>query len=129
MLEILCQLKQAKAVEILDDFADTKLDYWVSGFGTNGTVNGVSRVLKEKSPATKIIVCEPKDAPMLTSGLPQPLAVDGSVAGSHPSFKPHPMQGWSPDFLPKLIRDVTSNHNIDELRSIEGPDGIKTSQQ
>jgi cysteine synthase A len=117
------------AVEILEDFADTKLDYWVSGFGTGGTVNGVSRVLKEKSPATKIIVCEPKDAPMLTSGLPQPLAADGSVAGSHPSFKPHPMQGWSPDFLPKLIRDVTSNHNIDELRTIEGPDGIKTSQQ
>lgn len=117
------------AVEILDDFADTKLDYWVSGFGTGGTVNGVSRVLKEKSPATKIIVCEPKDAPMLSSALPQPLNADGSIAGSHPSFKPHPMQGWSPDFLPKLIRDVTSNHNIDELRTIEGPDGIKTSQQ
>lgn len=117
------------AVEILDDFADTKLDYWVSGFGTGGTVNGVSRVLKEKSPATKIIVCEPKDAPMLTSALPQPLNADGSIAGSHPSFKPHPMQGWSPDFLPKLIRDVTSSHNIDELRTIEGPDGIKTSQQ
>lgn len=117
------------AVEILDDFADTKLDYWVSGFGTGGTVNGVSRVLKEKSPATKIIVCEPKDAPMLSSALPQPLNADGSIAGSHPSFKPHPMQGWSPDFLPKLIRDVTSSHNIDELRTIEGPDAIKTSQQ
>ncbi|MDX1490941.1 MAG: cysteine synthase A [Pseudohongiellaceae bacterium] len=117
------------AVEILEDFADTHLDYWVSGFGTGGTVNGVSRVLKEKSPNTKIIVCEPKDAPMLSSGVAQPLAADGSISDSHPSFKPHPMQGWSPDFIPKLVREVTERASIDELRVIEGPDAIATSKQ
>ena len=116
------------AVEILDDFSDTQLDYWVSGFGTGGTLNGVSRVLKEKSPDTKIIVCEPKDAPMLSGGLEQPLNADGSIGGSHPSFKPHPMQGWSPDFVPKLVREVTSRSTIDELLTIEGPDAIKTSK-
>ncbi|WP_455217157.1 PLP-dependent cysteine synthase family protein, partial [Kaarinaea lacus] len=54
------------AVEILDSFDDVQLDYWVSGFGTGGTLNGVSRVLKAKSPRTKIIVCEPDNAPILS---------------------------------------------------------------
>ena len=59
------------APEILEAFADSKLDYWVTGFGTGGTLKGVSRVLKEKSPQTKIIVCEPDNSPILGSGIPQ----------------------------------------------------------
>ena len=62
------------AVEILEDFADVSLDYWVTGFGTGGTLNGVSRVLKEKSPHTQIIVCEPDNSAMLASGIAQPQA-------------------------------------------------------
>ena len=58
------------AVEILEDFADEGLDYWVTGFGTGGTLKGVARVLAEKSPKTKIIVREPDNAPILSSGIP-----------------------------------------------------------
>ena len=56
------------AREIVDDFAGETLDYWVTGFGTGGTLKGVARVLAKERPDTKIVVCEPADAPMLTSG-------------------------------------------------------------
>ena len=56
------------APEILDAFADRQLDYWVTGFGTGGTLRGVSRVLKERSPATRIVVCEPDNSQILGSG-------------------------------------------------------------
>jgi cysteine synthase len=72
------------AREITDDFADTKLDYWVTGFGTGGTLKGVARVLAKERPDTKIIVCEPEDAPMLTSGAPQQRNPDGTPAAPHP---------------------------------------------
>src|ERR1700752_4211145 len=58
------------AKEILDDFEGQPLDYWVTGFGTGGTLKGVARVLAKERPDTKIVVCEPADAPMLTSGAP-----------------------------------------------------------
>ena len=56
------------AREILDDFAGERLDYWVTGYGTGGTLKGVARVLAKERPDTKIIVCEPEDAPLLGSG-------------------------------------------------------------
>src|SRR6202012_5703754 len=83
------------AREIIDDFAGHRLDYWVTGYGTGGTLKGVSRVLAAEMPDTKIVVCEPADAPMLTSGEAQPRNADGSPAAGHPAWKPHPMQGWS----------------------------------
>jgi len=116
------------AVEILDDFDDIKLDYWVSGFGTGGTINGVSRVLKEKSPHTKIIVCEPDNSQTLGSGIPQPRNADGSHSGSHPNFRPHLMQGWSPDFIPKLAEEVTAASNIDAFMPIDGNFAIQCAK-
>ena len=59
------------AREIVDDFKGEKLDYWVTGFGTGGTLKGVARVLAKERPDTKIVVCEPADAPMLTENTPQ----------------------------------------------------------
>ena len=53
------------AREILDDFAGEQLDYWVTGYGTGGTLKGVARVLAKERPDTKIVVCEPADAPLL----------------------------------------------------------------
>ena len=53
--------------EILADFAGEPPDYWVTGFGTGGTLKGVARVLAKERPETKIVVCEPADAPVLTS--------------------------------------------------------------
>src|SRR5579862_6245875 len=88
--------------EIINDFAGQRLDVFVTGFGTGGTLKGVSRVLAKERPDTKIVVCEPADAPMLTSGAAQERRPDGSAVTAHAVWKPHPMQGWSPDFIPKL---------------------------
>ncbi len=117
------------APEILDDFADRKLDYWVSGFGTGGTLKGVSRVLKEKSPNTRIVVCEPDNCPILGSGIPQERLDDGTPRDSHPLFRPHLMQGWSPDFIPQLAEDVVNAKLIDDIVAIDGNDALRLSRE
>ena len=117
------------AVEILEAFDDVPLDYWVSGFGTSGTLNGVSRVLRERSPHTQIVVCEPDNSAMLASGLPQPRHVNGSHTASHPSFRPHLMQGWSPDFIPRLAEEVTQDRRIDRLMPIDGKDALRCARE
>lgn len=117
------------AREIIDDFADGPLDYWVTGFGTGGTLKGVAKVLAKERPETKIIVCEPADAPMLTSGESQDRKPDGAPAASHPAFKPHPLQGWSPDFIPKITDDAVDMKLIDQILTISGPDGLKWSRE
>src|SRR5437016_11722073 len=90
------------AREIVEDFAGARLDYWVTGFGTGGTLKGVARVLAKERPDTKIVVCEPDDAPMLSSGAPQQRNPDGAAAAAHPGRKPHPLTRRSPDFTPKV---------------------------
>ncbi len=117
------------AQEILQDFADEKLDYFVSGFGTGGTLKGISRVLKEKMPETKIVVCEPDNSPLIGSGLPQQSKEDGSPDGSHPSFRPHLMQGWTPDFISKLASDVVAENHIDKVMAINGNDALRLSRE
>ena len=116
------------APEILEAFGDTKLDYWVTGFGTGGTLKGVSRVLKEKSPETKVIVCEADNSPILASGIPQERDTDGKPTGSHPLFRPHLMQGWGPDFIPKLAEDVVNAELIDDIIPINGNDALRLSK-
>ena len=117
------------AREIIDDFKGEKLDYWVTGFGTGGTLKGVARVLAKERPDTKIIVCEPADAPMLSSGAKQERNPDGSPAKPNPAFKPHPMQGWSPDFIPKITGDAVDMGVISRILTIAGPDAIKWSRE
>ena len=117
------------AREIINDFKGEKLDYWVTGFGTGGTLKGVSRVLRKEMPDTKIVLCEPAEAPMLTSHQPQERNEDGTPAKPHPAFKPHPMQGWSPDFIPKLTGDAVDMKVIDRLITIANADAIKNSQE
>jgi cysteine synthase len=117
------------AQEILRDFEGDRLDYWVTGFGTGGTLKGVARVLAEKRPETKIIVCEPDVAPMLSSGQAQPNNPDGSPSASHPAWTPHPQQGWSPDFIAKLVQDAVDTYKIDQVLRITNPDAMKWSQQ
>jgi len=116
------------AREIIDDFSGDKLDYWVTGYGTGGTLKGVSRVLAKESPNTKIIVCEPQDAALISSGAPQPRNADGTPSAGHPAWKPHPMQGWTPDFIPKLTGDAVDMKVIHKLIPIPGPEAIKCSQ-
>ena len=115
------------AREILDDFEGERLDYWVTGFGTGGTLKGVARVLAQERPETKIVVCEPDEAPMLSSGIAQQRNPDGSAAESHPSWHPHALQGWSPDFIPKLTGDAIDMKVISRLLRIETAEAMRCS--
>ncbi len=117
------------ALEILDVFRARKLDYFVTGYGTGGTLKGTGRVLKEKSPKTKIVVCEPDNSQLLGSGIAQSRNDDGSPAESHPSFRPHLMQGWTPDFIPKLTEDAVAMKLIDEIIPIDGNHALEMSRQ
>jgi cysteine synthase A len=111
--------ERTTAVEILDDFAEIGLDYWVTGFGTSGTLGGVSRVLKKNSPATRIMVCEPDNSQILASGIPQQRNPDGTYQ-THPSFRPHLMQGWTPNFIPRFAEEAVAANMIDEMIPING---------
>jgi cysteine synthase len=79
--------RNTTAAEILSDFAGRRLDYFVSGWGTGGTLTGVGEVLRVARPQTQIIAAEPENAALL-SGKP---------------FTPHKIQGWTPDFLPSVL--------------------------
>jgi cysteine synthase A len=116
------------AREIVDDFAGDRLDYWVTGYGTGGTLKGVARVLRRARPDTRIVVCEPSDAPLLGSGIEQARKPDGSPAAPHPSFKPHPMQGWTPDFIPRITGDAVAMKLIDRIITVSGPQALKCSR-
>jgi cysteine synthase A len=117
------------AKEILEDFKGERLDYWVTGFGTGGTLKGVARVLAKERPDTKIIVSEPDEAAMLSSGIEQQRNPDGSAAASHPSWHPHPMQGWSPDFIAKLVRDAVDTKVVSQILRIENAEAMRWSRE
>ena len=116
------------AREIINDFAGERLDFFVTGFGTGGTVKGVGRVLRKERPETKIVMCEPADAAMLTSKTEQPRNADGSPSARHTSWKPHPIQGWSPDFVPKLMGDAVTMGLVDRVITVTAPDAMRCSK-
>jgi cysteine synthase A len=117
------------AREIVEDFHGQRLDYWVTGYGTGGTLKGVARVLAKEMPDTRIIVCEPEDAQLLASGVAQARNADGSPAAAHPAFKPHPMQGWTPDFIPKITDDAVAMKLIHRLVPVPGAEAVRMSQE
>ena len=117
------------AAEIVADFKGKRLDYFVSGYGTGGTVAGVGRVLKKHWPDAKIILSEPANAQLVGSGTPQPRTADGEPAGSHPAFEPHPIQGWTPDFIPLVLQEAIDGHYYDELIPIAGAEGMKWARE
>ena len=117
------------AQEILGDFEGERLDYVVTGYGTGGTVTGIGRVLRDKRPGTKIVLSEPANAQLLGSGHGQERGADGSPAVSHPAFEPHPIQGWTPDFIPLVLQEAIDNKYIDELIPVPGPAGIEWAQK
>jgi cysteine synthase A len=116
------------AQEILRDFEGRRLDYWVTGAGTGGTLRGVARELKARRPATRIVLCEPDNAPMIGSGIAHAYNADGSAAESHPLFRPHLMQGWAPDFIPKLTRDALQAAHVDEVVGVNGNDALRLAR-
>ena len=94
--------------EILSDFAGRRLDYWVTGYGTGGTMAGAGRTLKAARPDLKIIATEPAGAALL--------------AGAE--WNPHKIQGWTPDFIP----DVLDREIYDDLRAVSDERAIEVSR-
>ncbi|MGD2007073.1 MAG: pyridoxal-phosphate dependent enzyme [Cellvibrionales bacterium] len=117
------------AREILADFQDSRLDYWVTGYGTGGTVTGVSRVLRAERPECKIILSEPHNAALLGSGEPQVRNDDGSPQGSHPAWEPHLIQGWTPDFIPLVLQESIDGNGFDRVMPVDAQDGMACARQ
>ena len=86
--------RQTTAAEILRDYAGRRLDHFVSGWGTGGTLTGVAEVLRAARPEVKVTTCEPASASLLGGA----------------EFVPHKIQGWTPDFIPAVLnRDVVGD--------------------
>src|SRR3982751_2136996 len=91
--------------EILSDFAGRRLDFWVTGWGTGGTLTGAGEMIRLARPEVKIIAAEPANAPLLSGG----------------EFKPHAIQGWTPDFIPAVL-----NRSVpDEVLPISDADAVQ----
>eukprot|EP00873_Tetraselmis_striata_P031646 jgi/Tetstr1/451910/TSEL_038946.t1 len=121
--------ENSTAREIMADFEGHRLDYWITGYGTGGTVTGVARVLRRERPETRIVLSEPANAQLLGSGQVQPRNSDHSPAASHPAFEPHPIQGWTPDFIPHVLQEAVDEGLYDELIPVAGPDAIAWAQR
>ena len=115
--------------EIINDFAGQRLDVFVTGYGTGGTVAGVARVLRRERPQTRIVLCEPANAQLVGSGVAQQRASGGAPAGSHPAWEPHPIQGWTPDFIPAVLQEAIDCEFYDEVVAVSGADGMTWTKQ
>ncbi len=117
------------AQEILRDFEGDRLDYFVTTFGTGGTLKGVSRALKAARSDTKVVAAEPDNAQVLGSGIQQPTDENGKARGSHPNFRPHAIQGTSPDFVAKLTGDALAAGYVDEVVPVDGADALRLARE
>ncbi|MEP6067334.1 MAG: cysteine synthase A [Paracoccaceae bacterium] len=115
--------------EIIGDFAGERLDYFVTGYGTGGTVSGVGRVLRAERPETKIILTEPDNAALVASGYINTRNDANQPTEGHPHFQPHPIQGWTPDFIPHVLQEALDKKYYDELLPVKGADGIAWSRR
>jgi cysteine synthase A len=108
--------RNTTAAEILSDFAGKRLDYFVSGWGTGGTLTGVGEMLRVARPQTQIIAAEPENAALL----------------SGKAFTPHKIQGWTPDFVPSVLNravahrivTVSDTDAIAQARALGSREGI-----
>src|SRR4051794_13852969 len=98
------------ARELLADFKGERLDYWVTGYGTGGTISGVGRVLRKERPETKIVLSEPSIAQLLGSGIPQERGAGPAPPGRHPPFPPPPPPGRGPPLLSYLVPGTGGQH-------------------
>ena len=116
--------------EILNDLKTIgkQLDYWVTGYGTGGTFHGAGKYFKAQSPKTKIVLAEPGAAALLDSGIATERNADGSPSGSHPAFAAHPIQGWTPDFIPLVLEKGMDLKLMDEYIAIPDGAAVETAQ-
>jgi len=112
------------AREMLADFAGRRLDCVVTGYGTGGTVTGIGRVLRRERPETRIVLSEPFNAQIVGSGRAQARDPDGAPAAGHPAFEPHPIQGWTPDFIPLVLQEAIDDGLYDDLVPVTGPEAM-----
>lgn len=115
--------------EIVGDFAGRRLDYFVTGYGTGGTATGVARVLRRERPETRLVLTEPANAQLVGSGIAQERSADNSPAIGHSAFEPHPIQGWTPDFIPFVLQETLDAGYYDELIPIPGAEGVEWAQK
>ena len=117
------------AREILADFDGARLDCVITGYGTGGTVSGLGRVLRKARPDTRIVLTEPANAQLVGSGKAQERGNGNAPAVSHPAFEPHPIQGWTPDFIPAVLQEAIDGAYYDELIPVAGAEGIKWARE
>jgi len=115
--------------EILADFEGQALDYWVTGYGTGGTVAGVARVLRKHRPQTQIILSEPDNAALVASGTEQARDAAHCPTVSHPAWNPHLIQGWTPDFIPWVLQEAIDHHLYDRVLPVTSQAGIDWSRK
>jgi len=89
----------------------------------------VGRVLRAERPEVKIILSEPANAQIVGGGHAQKRNATHEPVESHPDFEPHPIQGWTPDFIPWVLQEALDGSYIDELIPVAGPDGIEWSRK
>jgi cysteine synthase A len=82
-------------------------------------------VLRRERPDTRIVLSEPANAQLVSSGRAQQRAPDGSPAVSHADFEPHPIQGWTPDFIPLVLQEAIDAAFYDEVVPVAGAEAIK----
>ena len=111
--------------EIVNDFAGSRLDWFVTGYGTGGTLVGVARVLRRERPETRIVLSEPANAQMIGSGIEQRRTADGAPFVGHSAWEPHPIEGWAPDFIPLVLQEGIDSGFYDEVVPITGAEGVK----
>lgn len=115
------------APEIIADMGDDRIDIFVTGFGTGGTLLGTARALKAHDRSIRIVAAEPDNSQVLGSGIRQQRGDGGEILGSHPNFRPHLMQGWSPDFISRLTETAVDEKLVDEIVPVAGDDAIRMS--
>ena len=101
--------RQTTGPEILQDFVGRRLDAFVTGWGTGGTLTGASQVLKLARPEIKIVAAEPQKAALLSGN----------------AFEPHKIQGWTPDFIPAVL----DRRVVDEIQTVSDEESIHTARR
>ena len=116
------------AREIIDDFKGEALDYWVTGYRNRRHAAGRGPRPRRGKSEDQDRCLRAGDRQLLASHQAQARKADGSPSAGHPAWTPHPMQGWTPDFIPLITEEAVDMKAIDQILAIPGPEAIRCSQ-